>query len=106
MDRFIDDLARITATSPSRRQAFRLIAGLFGAVLVALVSGETVQAACPTGTTTCFSNKRTNICCAPNQCCAGKGPNAQCCSKGSCACPNGSCSPSFGGSCPNGCSYC
>ena len=120
MDEMLDGVARILASSISRRDAFRKIAAVVGtAALWAVVGKQDVFAAtCNSCCATSQDDHTPRICPPGITCCdplkggppAGPGnSNAMCratvgnsvtvcCSKGQCACPSG-CSSSTGGSC-------
>jgi hypothetical protein len=125
MDAVIDNVARILASSVSRREAFRKIAVLVGtAGMWAVAAKQDVFAASCSSCCTAVVGKSTNKC--PDDpaliCCPGfelnQGPggnsNAQCafasapgicCAVGHCLCPDTGCSASKGGPCPAPCVF-
>ena len=123
MDRIIDDVARILATSMPRRRALGLVGGVFATAFFAMFAVEPLEAkTCSkaqlnAGGRSCRPGDDNDgdddgdddaggICCPKNTCCAAKGKKLSCCAKGSCVCDNGTCAPSGGGKCPHGCSRC
>ena len=133
MDRIIDDVARILATSMPRRKALGLVGGVFATAFFAMFAVEPLEAKSCTkaqlkaGARSCKAGDGNDgdddsdddaggrgghgggdngICCPKGTCCAAKGNKLACCAKGSCVCDNGTCAPSGGGKCPHGCSRC
>jgi hypothetical protein len=121
MDQLFDDLARILATSHSRRKLFRLIGGVFASAVVGAFAVQPLSATSCTpdqikyGAKPCGPNPDPGdehappgVCCPTDTCCAIGGQNqaGQCCLKNQCYCANGRCAASSGGRCPGGCTLC
>jgi hypothetical protein len=114
MDKMLDGVARILASPISRRDAFRKIAAVVGtAAMWAVVGKQDVGAASCASCCAPAKNCPQGIeCCAPfkdpgpgnsGAACRIAGTSGQCCSKGSCICPDGNggtiCSSSKGAAC-------
>jgi len=121
MDQLFDDIARLLATTQSRRRAFRLLGGVFATAVVGAFAVKPLSAQSCTpeqikyGAKTCgpvpspgTEKAPPGVCCPAGTCCALGGQNqpGQCCTKGQCHCANGRCAASSGGKCPGGCTLC
>jgi hypothetical protein len=103
MSTLFDDVSRIIASPISRRQAFRMVSGAVGGVVLTslgLGSASRTWAAagvacgdghCPPGLTCCSPQGANPICCPSNYTCCGPSPggqgNAFCCAPGCTCCP-------------------